>query len=141
MVPSLKFIVAVDGEQLSCNVFSLGNTIRLRSLEFIADHFSGLSLSPMGDSSDAAVIGSTRSGPPSPLRAMTGDSIEEFHTGTDGEGSVNLPSPRRHGTGALTTPATTISWSETSPTAQAMRTILPRQAVPEHDLRSGRKGS
>jgi hypothetical protein len=100
--------------------------IRFGSLEFIAYRFSGLSLSPMGDSSGAAVMSSTRGGTPSPLWTMTGDSIEEFHTALDGEGRINLPSPRRHSTGASTAPTTTIPWPETTPTAQAMMTILPR---------------
>jgi hypothetical protein len=28
---------------------------------------------------------------------MIADAIEEFHTASDGEGGINLPSPRRHG--------------------------------------------
>jgi hypothetical protein len=93
MVLSLMLIVIVDGECLSCNVFSLGETIHFRSLEFTADRFGGLSLSPMGDGSSAAVMGSTHGETPSPLWAMTEDSIEEFDTASDKEGRINLPSP------------------------------------------------
>jgi hypothetical protein len=91
MVPSSTLVVAADGEHLSHDVFSLGKTIHLGSLEFIADHFDDLSLSSMGDSSNAAVVGSTHDRPPSPLRVMTGDSAEEFDTTSDGEGRIDLP--------------------------------------------------
>jgi hypothetical protein len=89
----------------------------------------------MGDSSGAAIMGSTRSGTPSLLWDMTGDSIDEFHTASDGEGRIDLPSPRRHGTGPSTAPATTILWSETTPTAQAIKTILPRHVASRHEPR------
>jgi hypothetical protein len=112
------------------DVFSLGETIRFKSLEFIADRFGGLSLSPMGDSIVAAVMGSTCSGPPFPTWAMMRDSTEEFPMALDEEGRVDLPSPRRHGTGALTAPTTTILRLEIALTAQAMATIPPRQAAP-----------
>jgi hypothetical protein len=35
MVPSSALAVAADGEYLSCDVFSLGETIHFRILEFI----------------------------------------------------------------------------------------------------------
>jgi hypothetical protein len=73
----------------------------------------------MGDCSNAAIMGSTHGGPPSPLQAMTGDSIEEFHMDSDGEARIDHPTPRRHGTGTLA--------------AQAMMTILPQQAVLWHE--------
>jgi hypothetical protein len=57
MVPSMALAVTADGEHLSCDVFSHSETIRVGSLEFITDCFSGLSLSPMGGGSDAAVMG------------------------------------------------------------------------------------
>jgi hypothetical protein len=39
-------VVAADSERLLCGGFSLGETIHFESLEFIADCFDGLSLSP-----------------------------------------------------------------------------------------------
>jgi hypothetical protein len=133
MVPSSSLTVAADGERLSCDVFSLGETIRFGRLEFIADRFSVLSLSPMGDGSGATIMGSTCGVTPSPLRAMIGDSIKEFHTASDKEGKIDLPSLRRHDTEASTAPATTIPWLETTLTAQAMMTILLWQGVPWHE--------
>jgi hypothetical protein len=84
MVPSSAITIIVDGECLSCDGFSLGKTIHFGSLEFTTDCISGLNISPRRDSSDAAIMGSTRSGPPSPLSAMTGYSTEEFHMASDG---------------------------------------------------------
>jgi hypothetical protein len=59
MVPASVLAVTTDSERLSCDVFSLGKTTRFKSLEFIADRFGGRSLSPIGDDSGAAVMGST----------------------------------------------------------------------------------
>jgi hypothetical protein len=125
MVPSSALAVATDGERLSYDVFSLDKTIHFGSLEFIADRVGDLSLSSMGDDSDAAVMRSTRGRPPSPLQAMTWDFTKEFHMTSDGEGRIDLPSPRRHGMGASTTPATTISWPEGTLTTQAMVIVPP----------------
>jgi hypothetical protein len=47
MVPSSVLAITSDGECLSCSGFSLSETIRFGSLEFITDLFGGLSLSPM----------------------------------------------------------------------------------------------
>jgi hypothetical protein len=76
-------------------------------------------------------MGSTHSGPPSPLWAMIWDSAEEFHMTSGGEGGFILPSPRRHGVGASPAPATTISWLENTPATQAMMMIPP---WPDTDL-------
>jgi hypothetical protein len=99
MVTSSALAITGDSEHLSCGGFSLDETIHFGSLEFIADYFGGLSLSPWRDCLDAAVMGSTCSGPPSPLRAMIGDSTEEFHMTLDGEGGDRPPPSQkvRHG--------------------------------------------
>jgi hypothetical protein len=83
MVPSSTLIVSVDGERLSCDVFSLDETIHFGSLEFIANHFGGLRLFPMGDGSRAVVMGSTHGGTPFLLWAMIGDSVRDFHMASD----------------------------------------------------------
>jgi hypothetical protein len=56
MVPASVLTVAAGGECLLCGGFSRGKTIRFESLEFIADHFGGMSLSPMWDGSNAVVM-------------------------------------------------------------------------------------
>jgi hypothetical protein len=48
MVPSSALAVAVGGERLSCDGFSLSETIRFGNLEIITNGFGGLSLSPWG---------------------------------------------------------------------------------------------
>jgi hypothetical protein len=67
MVVSSALAISTDGERLLCGGFSLCETIHFGSVEFITDCFGGLSLSPKMDDLDAAFMGSTRSGPPSPL--------------------------------------------------------------------------
>jgi hypothetical protein len=106
MVYSSVLTVPTDGECLMCSGFSLNETVHFGSLEFIADCFDGLSLSPRGNDSGIAFMGTTHSGSPS-LRAMIEDSTEEFYTATSGEGGSGLPSSRRHGTGAAPAPVTT----------------------------------
>jgi hypothetical protein len=88
MVPSSAITVTANGEHLMCGGFSLDESICFVSLEFIANVFGDLSLSPRWDGSDATIMVSTRRGPPSPIWAMIGDSIEEFHMTSDGEGGV-----------------------------------------------------
>jgi hypothetical protein len=127
IVPSSALAITMDGEHLSCDVLSLSEMICFESLKFITNSFGGLNLSLMRDGSGATIMGSTYGGTPSLLRAMTWDSVEEVHMALDAEGRIDLPSPRRHDTGASTALTTTIPWPETTLTAQAMTTILLRQ--------------
>jgi hypothetical protein len=123
MVPSSTLAVSTDGERLTCGGFSLGETVRLGSFEFIADYFSGLGLSSRRSDSGVAFMGSTRSGSPSPLQAIVEHSTEEFHMVSTGERGSSLPSFRRYGMGALPAPVTTTSWLENAPVTQAMMTV------------------
>jgi hypothetical protein len=88
MVPSFAITVTADGERLTCGGFSLGESVRLGSFEFITDYFGGLSRSPRRGDSGAAFMGSTHNGTPSPQRTMIEDSIEEFLTTSSGEGGL-----------------------------------------------------
>jgi hypothetical protein len=132
MVSSSSLTIAVDGEHLTCGGFSIGKTIHFGSLEFSTNCFSGLSISPRWNDSDAALMGSSCCGPPSLLWVMIEDSIEEFHTASSREVGSNLPSPRRHSTGALPALVTTTARLENALTTQAIRTVLPlHEPAPE----------
>jgi hypothetical protein len=48
LVPSSAFVAAISDERSLCDVFSLGKTIYFGNVKFIANRFSGLSLSPSG---------------------------------------------------------------------------------------------
>jgi hypothetical protein len=108
MVSSPVLAIAANGEHLSCDGFSLDETICFGSLEYIAGCIGDLSLAPRRDGLEAAILGSSHSRPPSPLRAMIGDSTEEFHRASHEEGGINVPS------------STTISLLENTLTTQAM---------------------
>jgi hypothetical protein len=82
---------SANGERLMCGGFSLGETVCLRSFDFIADYFDGLSLSPKRGDSGTAFMGSTHSGPPSSRWAMIEDSNEEFHMASGGGGGSGSP--------------------------------------------------
>jgi hypothetical protein len=133
MVPSSALTVSVDGEHLMCDDFSLSKTVHLGIFEFIVDYFSGMSLSPRRNDSGTAFMGSTYSGPPSLWWAMIEGSTEEFHTASSGEGGSNLPSPKRHDTGAPPTPITTTLWLENASATQSMTTVPPRKAASQPD--------
>jgi hypothetical protein len=137
MVPSSALTITTDRERPLCDVFSIDKTINFRCLKFITDYFGALSPSPLGDGSDAIVMGSTHNWPLSPLRAMPGNPTKEFHTTSDREGRINLPSPRRHDIGVSTIPTTTIPCSETALTTQSMMTILPLHAMSQHEAPLG----
>jgi hypothetical protein len=86
-----------DDECLTYGGFFLGETVHVGNFKFIADYFGSMSLSPRKGDEDTTLMGSTRSGASTLRRAMIEDSIEEFLTVSSGEGSFDLPSPRRRG--------------------------------------------
>jgi hypothetical protein len=85
MVHSPALTVSIDSQHLMRGVFSLGKTVCSGNLEFITDCFGGMSLCPKRNDSGTAFMGSTRSGPLSPQRAMIEDSTEGFYTTSSGE--------------------------------------------------------
>jgi hypothetical protein len=133
MVPSSAITVVADNERLTCGGFSLSETVHLRNFEFIADYFGGLRLSPRRGDSDATFMSSTRSGTPSPQRAMIEDSSEKFLMASSREGGFVLPSPRRHGIGAPPAPITTTPWMENAPATLATTTVPPWTAAARLD--------
>jgi hypothetical protein len=65
MVHSPKPTIVTNSSHLISIGFVLGETIHFRSLEFIADHFCNLSLSPKGNDSGAIFMGMVHHGSPS----------------------------------------------------------------------------
>jgi hypothetical protein len=90
-----------------CIGFSLGEHVHLGNIEFIADYFGGLSLSPRRGNEGTAFLGSTHSGASTSQRAMIEDSLEEFLMASSDKGSFGHPFPRWHSTGASFSPTTT----------------------------------
>jgi hypothetical protein len=119
--------VATNDKCPTCNGFSLGKTICFRSLEFIADCFGGLSLSPKWSDLDVVFMGTTRSGSQL-LWSINVDSTEEFYMNSRDEGSSDLPASKRHGTGAPPAPIATTLGLEDASVTQAM-TMVPLQAL------------
>jgi hypothetical protein len=87
MVPSSVITIAIDGERLTCDGFSLDKTVHLGNFEFIADYFSSLSLSPKRGAAGVAFMGSTLNGASTPWQATIEDSTEEFLMASCREGS------------------------------------------------------
>jgi hypothetical protein len=118
MVHSSTLTITADGEHLTYGGFSLGKTICFGSLEFIADCFDRLSLSPKG----VVFAGMTRSGSPS-LCTILKDSTDEFYMASSRNGSSGLPLPRWHSMGIPPAPIATTPWPKDAPTPQTMTTI------------------
>jgi hypothetical protein len=63
MVHSSVLAVTTNSEHLTCHGFSLGEIICFGSLEFVANYFGGLSLSPKEIDLGAAFRSTTHNGP------------------------------------------------------------------------------
>jgi hypothetical protein len=122
MVHSSMLIITTDGEHLTCNGFSLGETIRFGGLDFITDCFSSLSLSPKGNNSCVIFIRMARSGSPS-LRSILEDSTNEFYTASSREGSSGFPISQRHSLGTPPAPIETTPWPKDAQTPQTMAIV------------------
>jgi hypothetical protein len=62
MVQSPKLVIITNGKHQTGVSFTISETIRFRSLEFITDHFGRLSLSAEGNDSVIVFVGMTHSG-------------------------------------------------------------------------------
>jgi hypothetical protein len=92
MVHSSTLTVTTNEESLTCGGFSLSETIRFGSLEFIVNCFGSLSFS-RGGGSVALFVGMTRSESLSP-QAMIEDFLNEFYMPSTGGGALASPYPR-----------------------------------------------
>jgi hypothetical protein len=122
MVHPSMLIVTNDGEHLTCNGISLGETIHFGRLEFIADCFGSLSFSPKGNDSCTVFMGMACSGSPS-WRSILEDSTDEFYTAYSREGSSGFPISRRHSLGTPPAPIETTPWPKDALTPQTMVTV------------------
>jgi hypothetical protein len=93
MVYSPKLTFISNGNNLTDVGLTLGKTIRFGSLEFTADHFSNLSLYPVGNDSGAVFVGMVHSGL-SFVHTMHKESSNEGDTALGRGGSSRLPGPR-----------------------------------------------
>jgi hypothetical protein len=62
MVHSSMLAITTNGEHLTCSGFSLCKTVHFGSLDFIADYFGYLSLSPKESKSGATFMGQLATG-------------------------------------------------------------------------------
>jgi hypothetical protein len=134
MVHSLMLAITTNGEHLTYNGFSLSETIRSGSLEFITDSFGSMSLSPKGSDSGTVFMGTTCSGSPS-LCTILDDSVNEFYTTSSGEGNYGFPISWRRSMGTTTAPIATTPWPEDALTPHTMAKALLQTIVLWPDTR------
>jgi hypothetical protein len=129
MVHSSTLIDSTDGEHLTYGGFNLGKTIHFGSLEFIADCFGSLSLSPKGNNSGVAFVGMAHSGSPSPCTILE-DFANEFYTTSSIMGSSSFPISQRRSMVTLSIFIMTTPRLEDSSTPHTIVMVLPRTIVP-----------
>jgi hypothetical protein len=94
MVHTLKFTIIANGNNLTSVGFMPGETIYFGSMEFTADLFGNLSLSPKGNDSGVVFIGIVHSGSPS-LHTILEESSDKGDTTSCRGGELWLPQPSR----------------------------------------------
>jgi hypothetical protein len=115
MVHSLNFTFVANDNNLIDVGFAPGETICFGSLEFIADHFSNLSLSPEGNDSGTVFIGMVPNESPS-LHTILEESSDESDTTLGGGGSSSFHDPRGCNVVTPIVPIATTPPSESTPT-------------------------
>jgi hypothetical protein len=93
MVHTLKFTIIANGNNLTSVGFMPGETIYFGSMEFTADLFGNLSLSPKGNDSGVVFIGIVHSGSTS-LHTILEESSDKGDTTSCRGGSFGFLNPR-----------------------------------------------
>jgi hypothetical protein len=89
MVHSPKYIIIANGKSLASVGFALGKIICFGSLEFIANRFGDLSLSPEGNCSSAVFVGMVHIGSQS-LHTVFEESTDEDDIASSGRGNTSF---------------------------------------------------
>jgi hypothetical protein len=90
MVHSSKLTFVANGNDLTDNGFTPGETICFGSLEFTIDRCENLSLSPDGNDSGVVFIGMVHNRSPS-LHTVLKESSDEGKTASGGGGALDSP--------------------------------------------------
>jgi hypothetical protein len=142
MVHSSKVTIIADSKHQTGISFTLGETVRFDSLEFITDRFGRLSLSDKGNVLGPVFVGMAHSGSPS-LHTILKDSVDKGDTPSSGGRSFDFPisrecnvvapsipiktAPRTKGTSTHLTIATVPLWTTAS---QPDHGLTPEQQCP-----------
>jgi hypothetical protein len=106
MVHSPKLTIVKGSNHHASIGFTLGKAIRFGSSKLIADRFSNLSLSPMGNDSSTVFMGMDHNGMPS-LHTILEESFEEDDTTSSERGNSGFPISRGRNVVILTIPIKT----------------------------------
>jgi hypothetical protein len=132
MVHSPKPTIIADGNHQTGARFASGGTIRLGSLEFIADCFANLSLYPEGNDSGAFFVELVHNGSLS-LHTILKESINEGGMASSGGGSSGFPISRGCNAMIPTIPIMTTPPSEGTLAPLTIPTVPLRTVVPQLD--------
>jgi hypothetical protein len=132
MVHSSTLTITTDGEQLMGGGFSPSEVIRLGSLEFTADHFDILSLSPEGSDSGTVFVGMAHNESPS-LHAILEESVGEDDSTSSEGGSFGFPISQDCHVVISVVPIATTPPPEGTPTSLSIPMVLSWTTVPQLD--------
>jgi hypothetical protein len=129
-VYSLKLTFVASGNNLTGVGLDPGETIRFGSLEFTADHFDNLSLSPEGNDSGVVFIGMVHNGSPS-TETIHEESSDEGDMALGRGGNSGPPGPRGCNVVNLIAPITTTSPPENALALLTIPTVPLWTAAPQ----------